>query len=553
MLIFITFGKMYLMKTRLLFAMKSLFTSLLFLAILFSGCKDDTKLLWGAEMAIPVVNAEFSLRDIILKSESNINEDSNGFITLIYDDTLFSARADELVQISNQQFAFNQGLDANQIGLLQLLDTIPPNNTITTPEIPFVFELQSSSGFEMDSILVKSGLFNFILSSDYKQNIQLRLRIPSMVKNGASFDENFDLNYSGILPVILNTNESLYGYRMGVNENGNSNNLKMFFSFKFTKVDNSNTETIEDSVKIKINISNLKFAKVKGRITENLVFVPSPDTVNLSIFENAISGGFKIKNPQVSLKITNSFGVSASGNMEMFNAFHPITNPTPTAITGVPEPFTIEIPSQEGLSTINSISLNSTNSNISNVFFESPSRLAYKIGTTVNNSPQGNFIIDSSRIKVALNVTLPLEGYISNFGFRDTFPLEFGRTDRVEYFNFKVNITNGFPMETKLQAYFVTDNFVLRDSLVKTEADKIIIKAAPVDGNGKVTVSENKMSDLIVRENVVGNLSDVRKVIIVAQANTSNSGTAPPTNVKFYSSYKLKVRFGIKAKLKWKL
>jgi hypothetical protein len=51
----------------------------------------------------------------------------------------------------------------------------------------------------------------------------------------------------------------------------------------------------------------------------------------------------------------------------------------------------------------------------------------------------------------------------------------------------------------------------------------------------------------------VGNLSDVTKVIIVAQANTSNSGTTPPTNVKFYSSYKLNVRFGIKAKLKWKI
>jgi hypothetical protein len=537
----------------MLFKKKSLFIYCVLCVAIFYSCKDDTKLLWGPEMAIPVVNAEFSLKDIIVKSESNINEDSNGFLTLIYDDTLFSRRADQLVQISNQQFAFNQGLDATQIALLQALNTTPPNNTITTPEVPFVFELQSSTGFELDSVLVKSGLFNFILSSDYKQNVQLRLRIPSMVKDGVAFDENFNLDYLDTLPVLSNTNKILDGYRMGVNDNGTPNSLKMFFSFKITKTDNSNTETTQDSIKIKINISDLKFAKIKGRITENLVFIPKPDTVNLSIFENAISGGFRIKNPELGLKITNSFGFSASANMEIFNAFHPITNPTPIAITGAPSPFTITEPSQEGLSTINTILLNSSNSNISDVFFSSPSRLAYKIGTTLNNSPQGNFILDSSRIKVGLKVTLPLEGYISNFGFRDTFPLEFGRTDRIEYFNFKVNVANGFPMETKLQAYFVTENFVLRDSLVKTEADKIIIKAAPVDGNGKVTVLENKMSDLIVRENVVGNLSDVTKVIIVAQANTSNSGTTPPTNVKFYSSYKLNVRFGIKAKLKWKI
>jgi len=537
----------------MLLSKKSLFISIAFLISLFYACKDDTKLFWGAEMAIPVVNAEFSLKDIIVKSQSNINEDSNGFLTLIYDDTLFSVRADQLVQIPNQQFTFNQGLDASQLTLLQALNVSPPNNTITTPEISFVFALQSSAGFELDSILVKSGLFNFVLSSDFKQSVQLRLRIPSMVKNGITFDESFNLNYLETLPVLSNINKILDGYRMGVTESGVSNSLKMFFSFKFTKTDNTNTETTADSIKVKINISNLKFTKIKGRITENLVFVPSPDTINLSIFENAISGGFKIKNPQVSLKITNSFGISASGNMEIFNAFHPRTNPAPIEITGVPEPFTIEAPSAEGLSTINSISLNSSNSNISEVFFTSPSRLAYKIGTMVNSSPQGNFIIDSSRIKVGLNVTLPLEGYISNFGFRDTFPLTFGRTDRVEYFNFKVNIANGFPMETKLQAYFVTDNFVLRDSLVKNEADKIIIKAAPVDGNGRVTVLENKMSDLLVRENVIGNLSDVTKIIIVAQANTSNPGTSPPTNVKFYSSYKLKVRFGIKAKLKWKL
>lgn len=532
---------------------KSLYTYCVLFVVVFFSCKDDTNLLWGPEMAIPVVNAEFSLKDIIVKSKTNINEDSNGFLTLIYDDTLFSTRADQLVEISNQQFAFNQGLDANQISLIQALNITPPNNTFTTPEVPFVFELESSSGFELDSILVKSGLFDFILSSDYKQNVQLRLRIPSMVKDGVSFDESFDLDYTGTLPVLLNSNKILNGYRMGVNDNGNPNRLKMFFSIKFTKIDNSNSETLQDSLKIKINISDLKFAKIKGRVTGNLPFIPKPDTVDLSIFENAISGGFRIKNPELGIKIINSFGFSASANMEIFSAFHPVTNPTPIPITGAPSSFLIAEPSQEGLSTINEFTLNSNNSNISNVFFESPSRLVYKIGTTLNNSPQGNFILDSSRIKVGLKVTLPLEGYISSFGFRDTFPLSFGRTDRVEYFNFKVNIANGFPMETKLQAYFVTDNFVLRDSLVKTEADKIIIKAAPVDANGKVTVLENKMSDLIVRENLVGNLSDVTKVIIVAQANTTGSGTTPPTNVKFYSSYKLKVRFGIKAKLKWKI
>jgi hypothetical protein len=517
------------------------------------SCKDDTSLLWGADMALPVVNAEFSLRDIIVKSQSNLNEDNNGFLTLVYDDTLYSVSAEELVKVPNQQFIFNQGLEASQLSFFQALNISPPNNTITTPEVPFVYELQSSAGFELDSIFIKSGLFNFILSSDFKQNVQLRLRIPSLIKNGIAFDETFDLNYVNSVPVSLNTNKNLAGYRMGVNEGGVSNSLRMFFSFKITKVDNSNTETVADSINIKINISDLKFRKIKGRITENLVFVPRPDTVNLSIFENAISGGFKIKNPQVTLNITNSFGVSASGTMEVFNAFHPLTHPTPIDITGVPEPFVIQSPSQEGLSTNNEISLNSGNSNIGNVFFSSPSRLAYKIGTSINNSPQGNFVLDTSRIKVGLNVTLPLEGYISNFGFRDTFPLVFGRTDRVEYFNFKVNITNGFPMETKLQAYFVNNDFVVRDSLVKTEADKIIIKAAPVDANGKVTISENKISDLIVRENVVGNLSDVSNVIIVAQANTTNSGTVPPTNVKFYSSYNLKVRFGIRAKLKWKL
>lgn len=529
------------------------FIFILMMGVCFYGCKNDTELLWSPDLAFPVVNAEFQLKDIIVKSKSNIQEDSDGFLTFVYEDTLVSSKAEDLINIPNQEFVFSKSLSQLEISNLQTILTV--GQTFTSPEIPFTFDVASSSGFSLDSVLIKSGLFLFDINSDFRHNVALTIKIPGATKNGVVFNETFNLPYVNTVPVVLNTQKSLSDYKFSFNENGNSNKLKIFFSFTFTKVDQSNSESTSDAIDIKINFSDLKFKKIYGKVTSDLAFIPEPDTTVISIFNKAISGGFKVKNPEITTTITNSFGISASGIIDVFKAYNPISNPNPINIEGpgIPNSIQINAPTIEGQSSTTSFTLNKDNSNISDVFFSSPSRLIYKINPSVNVSSTENFALDSSKIKVGIKLTMPMEGAIENFSFVDTVPLKFGRTDRVEYFNFRVNISNGFPIETKLQAYFVTENFVIRDSLIKREEDKIILAAAPVNSNGRVTNSQEKITDIKVSENILGNLSDVTKIIIVAKANTTGAGLTPQQNVKFYSDYKLKVRFGVRAKLKWKI
>lgn len=524
-----------------------------FTLVVFLSCKKESRFLWQPDLALPVVNAEFSLKDIVVRSKNEIKEDESGFLTLVYADTLFSKSAEELINISPTfEYTNRTGFQTSEINQIIALF---PNTSITLPEQEVVFDFPTGNDFEADSLFLKGGLLNIQVSSDFDYNVTANVKFPGMSINGVAFDENILLGANGNTPVINSINKNLNGFRLRMNENGEPNKLKMRFRLIFTELSASNTPTANDSIRIKLSINSLKFSSAYGKVNTTAVLVTQPDTAVINFFDNAISGGIKFKNPSLKTTIQNSFGISAGGSISVLKAFNPVINPVPANIhgSGIPSLIQIEKPTTPGQSTTTEIELTKLNSNIDSVIALSPSRLIYKLTPQISPTPEKDFVLDTSRVRVKLNLTLPMEGAIGNFAFRDTFEYNFNSIDKVERFTFRVNIDNGFPVETKLQVYFLTNQDLIVDSLIKNPADQVIIPACPIDVNGRAIGSVNKLSDFEFKEELLKNFSKINRIIIEARANSTGANSNPARDIKIYSDYKMKVRFGVRAKLKWEL
>jgi hypothetical protein len=211
----------------------------------------------------------------------------------------------------------------------------------------------------------------------------------------------------------------------------------------------------------------------------------------------------------------------------------------------------ISTPPQIGQSASTSLLLNSSNSNINNVLSNLPRFLIYKIEALSNPPPPAtamqNFIEDSSRFKVDVDISLPLEGRVNQLIFQDTIPFKFQDVDELQSLGLKVFLKNGFPIETKVQVYFADSLDNVLDSVLQ---DNILLASALVGSNGRVTTSTEKTTEILYPEEKILRLKRVRKMYVKASTSTFQNGSQ---NVKIYSDYRLDVKIAGRAKLKFKI
>ena len=111
----------------------------------------------------------------------------------------------------------------------------------------------------------------------------------------------------------------------------------------------------------------------------------------------------------------------------------------------------------------------------------------------------------------------------------------------------RVNVENEFPLEGKLAVYIVDENYVILDSL--TNGLGVLIQAATVDSSGETIDVAQKRSDLLANEDAILNLRNSSKIIIVTKLGSSNNGSA----VKIYSTYSMRIKLGLMAKVNFEL
>jgi hypothetical protein len=167
--------------------------------------------------------------------------------------------------------------------------------------------------------------------------------------------------------------------------------------------------------------------------------------------------------------------------------------------------------------------------------------------TTNPAGPALNFIEKSSKLVVKAELELPLEGNAYDFSLRDTLPFKFNTdVNIIESILFRINSTNGFPINFETNLILLDSNDVVLFDLYNTNHE--VLAAAPVDGSGRVTSRANKITDINLSKSQIALLKNATKIIITGTAATTQPATT--TNVKIFDDYKLSLKLGVQTVLK---
>ncbi len=533
------------------------FTSAFVILVFVSSCLKDhfeleklAKTEWNPNLAAALVHSSLTVQDILTNQDKSgvIKVDSTNFCTLVYQGNLFSIIASDLVQMPDQSIpSYTASLDLSQIPVLV------SNATITVPYTQTVSFTPGTNNPKIDSVLFKTGIIDLKLNSDFKYNARVKIDIPAAKKSGKIFSTTIVVNYSGTVPVVANTTIDLTGYQFDMTNGGTTSN-QFAVNYEVTIYGNSSTPpTTSNRIMLSGDFKNLRFDRMFGDLGQ-LPLSLDTDTVDISVFKNAIGSGLiSFVDPRLKMIISNSYGIPIEANISQLDAYTP--GAIPFQITGYPSPLPLLSPNknQIGQTLTGSFTLNNLNSNLFAIIKKAPQYFIYKLDSKSNpaGATHDNFILDTSRFKVDMEIELPLWGTAKDFILIDTieFKLEENLTSDIETLTVRTFNSNGFPIDVAMQVYFTDSTYKTLDSLVTPY--QLILKSGIVNpSTSKVVAPTEKIYDVVLTQERIRKLKTAKFLLIKANASTASGGN---TNVRIYSNYKIDFKLGVQAQVRKKI
>ncbi|MFM9948667.1 MAG: hypothetical protein ACKV1O_12080, partial [Saprospiraceae bacterium] len=131
----------------------------------FDNLEDLDGADYNAEFAVPLVDTEFSLRDLLKNFEENssLTIDPDGVIRFKYSGDVLTKTSEEVFEEINR--------------VLALVPIFLESDRIALP-------FASPDGLDIDRMELKSGKFTYALQNVHSQPVFVTLRIPEVVQNG---------------------------------------------------------------------------------------------------------------------------------------------------------------------------------------------------------------------------------------------------------------------------------------------------------------------------------------------------------------------------------
>ncbi len=512
--------------------------------------KLSTNINWNPNIAVPAIHSSLTIRDMLRDYDTTqlFVEDQTGFLYLMYHKQVFSLPASDYVTLSDQTFSDNfTGTDFIAQGF-------PATSPATvTKNYTQLLSLQLPSD-SFDSLIFKNGTFTVNVTSTFLHTGLLTITFPSIRKNSLPYSKTVNINTS---TGTFTYNQSFYdlaGYDADF-KNPVSNQLPVELSL--TLINSGNPVLASNQVTVDMSVNTLQYKILYGNIGQRNIPIQE-DTVNVEIFNNTLQGNVYFMNPTFRLFVSNSFGVPFSATFSDFKIYSSVSNSYVTyAFPLAYNPLSIGAPTIIGQSVTTSVILDTANfPSIRTIVSESPRYV--HVTTNAQSNPTGsnqyNFILDTSRLAVNLEVELPLWGRASWWILQDTLPFNFSDyykdstidLHNVDWVKFHLNILNGMPTEAGVQIYLTDSLYHIVDS-VFTPQNMEIIQSGILGSTGKVIAPTRKISDVMYYGSRLAHLHNVKKALVRGYVHTTNAGS---TNVRFYAEYALDVKVGVQVQAK---
>ncbi|MCX8079849.1 MAG: hypothetical protein N3F09_01285 [Bacteroidia bacterium] len=505
------------------------------------------------EYGAPLVNSELTIREILQKADkdNNIVVDNTGFCTLVYRGLLFTSNAKDFIKIPNQTIspsifdinsttglaAFNGAANGTSFGPYTQNFT---HTVLPTPPL-------------IDSVFCANGVqLNVNINNLIPANITLTLSSSSII------DLTTNQTFSKVITASTGTNVTynLANHLLKLNDGTNRSRLHLSYRVSFQKTGNATTGN--ENVSISLSLNNINFLKFIGFLGNNFThpqFAPYKDTVPISLFKSSdptfTNTIFSMVDPKFQIRFYNEIGANAELDLTKLDAYTPgpgNTNLNPNTLSGSPVIQNVLVNKAHDFNAPVTTSLAINKNNEPNVvpFINSrPKNVIYEVNGVLNpNSTSSyirNFVTDTSKIRVDLDVIIPLWGNMKNLIFMDTSKVDLSdlNPQYIRKLTLRTYFENTFPFTMGTEIVF-TDSL---NNLLYTflPPGTVVIPGAVVNNNGIASQPTVFKKDYELPHSAIAIIKSAKKIRIRAFAETTNY----PQDIKVYDFQKLKVKIGM--------
>lgn len=507
---------------------------------------------WNPEFAIPLINSSYALQDFFGDSTIEyIQTNPDNSLSLVYtSDEMYSSRFEDIINIPDQFFNYQSPF---------LAPPLPPGSSF---EIMLEFPIPIMAGSpeqRLDSLMLKSGVLQLSGQTNLNRDVaELTVKIPEIIHSatGEALVMYVSLNNPGgqqaNVSYDLSVPISEYKFIFDNSSLSTRNQITLECTLKIDGDNNPDQSPYNFS--ITGSFSDLEFKSLYGYLgTYNFSLT---DSLPISLFSKTIGGGIEVGPDALDLivNVKSSIGMPVTFGTEYFYAYSAVNEPNIVEIyfngAGVPNLLTIQSPDISQVGETVETHIDFENNNIHEAFNIAPDELFYKFVGITNiegDSLSSNFVIDTSRISMQLAVEFNIFAAVRKFIIEDTVDFEFNENvENLDHILFRINATNGFPLNASVQIYFADKYYNVLDSLI-TDPNQTIIPGAPVNGSPdyRVSASAHKMTDANLTSERIQNILDAKKMILRAGISTTNEQL-----IKIYSDYALQIQVGTIAGIK---
>lgn len=478
---------------------------------------------YEAEFAIPLFRTETTLKSILdnLSDSTFVTLDSDGLINLNYSGSLIARTSEQLFNLFS-------------LGAFEVSDT--------NYNVPF--ELPNS--IDVNLVTFKEGTVVFNFKSLHEQDVDVKFTIPQLYKDGQPFTKTFSVDYDGSVPIEKTGAFSI------VNHDLISPDNTISIIYEAIKADGQR-DTLTDVI---MAFANFEVLYAEGFLGTDIYEI-GMDTIKIDFFEDWITGDIYFENPQINLSVINSFGFPIRSLFYYINVLTVDSLVLPLEsiyINNLDSGFLFNYPTLDevGETKVTDLSFNNTNSNIAEVLGSGPLEVRYHIDAIANPTNEDEtdvgFLTCDSRMRVQIDVELPIHGQASGFAAFDTLKLDtfdlnvdFKEYGAVDWAEFKLVCDNGLPLDVFTQVHFLDENDQVIDSLLNGPQN--IVAAAPVDANGIVIEPLEKITYINMTKDRFDLIRTAKKMLLTTLFYSYNNGTVP---VKVYATDAVSIRMGAK-------
>lgn len=492
------------------------------LLVLFSSCLktyDNVEIEeWEPEVAVPIFNASLTIQDLLDNFETGgyVNVDQDQFISVVYEGEAGTIYGEDLLD-----------LDDFTLPVLDTAIAIPYGN------LPFQYDL--------NKVDFKSGKFSISFDANFTEDLDVKIMLSNLLKNGVPFEMDMPVDYTGSSPVEMSNNIDLDGYTLSFADDQ--------FEVRYVATRSSNGERVRLD-NMMLNFEEMKYSHAEGYFGQQELSMPA-EAIIIDLFEDAPSSNVYFEDPRIDVILENSYGIPVVVTAEVLKA-ETHNNGTMPITSDFDNGIAINFPSisEAGTTENTTISLTNSTSNIADVISNNPYQIDYLFSAQFNpddNSSIRGFVKDSSFFKVKLDIELPLWVRVGGtFVNESTSDFDNEVLENVKEGEFILYTENGLPVDAGLQLYFENDNGQVFDSLFQNS--ETFIDAATVNADGRVNNMTSNTTTVTLQQGMITNIKEATKIRVKGTVGTDALNTG--TSVKFYADYGLNFNLGFKATLK---